>query len=98
MTIENTQDAVVFIQKQGKALENLRHHLKHEYHYFGDGVDRVEPSATNPEYLLKLGAFLALQNVLEFDKSWQFDGYCLKNLIPENLCELLRTNFGKENS
>ncbi len=89
-----TQEIVAAIQKQARILETLERHLKNEYRYFGTSLDELKPSTTDPEFLVLLGAFLALENVLGFDKTCFFERYCLNNEIPEALSKLLTKHFG----
>ncbi len=91
----STTEIIAAIQKQGRTLDNFISHLQYDYSsYFGECLNNMPATADNPEYLIFLGAFFALENALKFDKSIQFQQHDLVSDIPDEIQEILSLHFG----
>jgi hypothetical protein len=58
----NSEQIITAIREQARQLDSLRDKLKAEYRYYGATLDEINPESL--EYQIILGAFLAIEKIL----------------------------------
>jgi hypothetical protein len=77
----NTEQIITAVREQSRQLDSLRDSLKAEYRYYGATLKEINPQSS--EYQIVLGAFLAIEKILNETENGFFQASSALDLDKE---------------
>lgn len=98
----NTEEIITAIRENERKAQALGDNLKADYRYYEATLYELRSSPPSEEYLLLLGAMLALEKILKQLLGSDFTTFCANNGIDydcsnrltQELAEKIATHFG----